>query len=73
MITYYLATNEVDVFHYGQKLEGMEVITGQPKLFFYNTKEEFIAALQSYGQQYQELTTTEDASIFPLPEPPLPE
>tara|TARA_R110000868_G_scaffold178807_2_gene418647 strand:- start:150 stop:362 length:213 start_codon:yes stop_codon:yes gene_type:complete len=65
MITYYLATDKVDVFHYGQKLEGMEVSTGQPNLFFYNTKEELITALELYGQQYQEPTMIEDAPIEP--------
>ena len=62
---WYLATNEVDVFHYGQKLEDMEVSTGQPNLFFYDTKEELITTLESYGQQYQEPTMIEDAPIEP--------
>lgn len=66
MITYYLATNEVDVFHYGQKLEGTEVSTGQPNLFFYDTKEELITVLESYGQQYQEPIIIEDIPVEPL-------
>ena len=62
---YYLATNEVDVFHYGEMEDSMEIVTGQPNLFFYNTKEELITALESYGQQYQESTIIEDILIEP--------
>jgi len=44
MTTYYLATNEIDVFHYGEIEDGMDIVTGQPILLFYNTKEELISA-----------------------------
>jgi hypothetical protein len=75
---WYLATNEIDVFHYGSMEEEWQITTGQPNLFFYNTKEELIIVLESFGQQYQEPTiiedTTEDAPIEPLIiEPPLPD
>jgi hypothetical protein len=77
MITYYLATNEVDVFHYGKMENSMDIVTGQPILLFYNTKEELISALESYEQQYQEPitveNTSEDVIIPPITEPPLPE
>jgi hypothetical protein len=77
MTTYYLATNEMGVFHYGEMEDGMDIVTGQPILLFYNTKEELITALEAYGQQYQEPTSIEDMSesIAPLPniEPPLPD
>lgn len=77
MTTYYLATNEVDVFHYGEMKDGMDVVTGQPILLFYNTKEELIIALESYGQQYQEPTviedTSEDTITPPITELPLPD
>ena len=74
MIKWYLATNEIDVFHYGSMEEEWEITTGQPKLFFYNTKEELIIVLESYRQQYQEPDTIED-NPFPIPtlEPSLPE
>jgi hypothetical protein len=62
---YYLATNEVDVFHYGEMEDSMEIVTGQPNLFFYNTKEELIVVLESYGQQHQESTIIEDIPIEP--------
>ncbi len=62
---YYLATNEVDVFHYGEIEDGMDVVTGQPKLLFFDSKEELAAVLESYGQQYQEpiYQNTEDPQI----------
>lgn len=74
---WYLATNEIDIFHYGTMEEEWEITTGQPNLFFYNTKEELIVALELYGQQYQEPIIIGDASedaIIPLTiEPPLPD
>jgi hypothetical protein len=73
---WYLATNEIDIFHYGTMEEEWQITTGQPMLFFYNTKEELIIALELYGQQYQEPNvienTTENTSINPPTiEPPL--
>ncbi len=53
---WYLATNEIDIFHYGPMEDDMETTTGQPKLFFYTTKEELINVLTSYGQLYQSTT-----------------
>ena len=51
---YYLATNEVDVFHYGEMEDTMEFTTGQPVSFMYDTKEELIAKLTEYGHEYQD-------------------
>ena len=51
---YYLATNEVDVFHYGEMEDDMEFTTGQPVSFLYDTKEELVTALTGYGQEYQD-------------------
>lgn len=51
---YYLATNEVDVFHYGEMEDTCEFTTGQPVSFLYDTKEELVTALTGYGQEYQE-------------------
>ena len=71
---WYLATNEIDVFHYGTIEEEWEITTGQPNLFFYNSKEELIAILESYEQQYQEPTIVENLILEDTPqEPPLPE
>ena len=71
---WYLATNEIDVFHYGTIEEEWEITTGQPNLFFYNSKEELIAILESYEQQYQEPTIVENVILEDTPpEPPLPE
>ena len=75
---YYLATNEIDVFHYGPINNNQTLETGQPFLYYYNTKEELTNILESFGQQYQEPIMIEDIddSVPLLPsilEPPLPE
>jgi hypothetical protein len=71
---WYLATNEIDIFHYGTMEEEWQITTGQPMLFFYNTKEELIIALELYEQQYLEPDIIEDTSSpIPISEPPLPE
>jgi hypothetical protein len=67
---YYLATNEVDVFHYGEMEDTSIFTTGQPASFLYDTKEELVTALTGYGQEYQEpqvldLVVSEDQ----IPEP----
>jgi len=71
---YYLATNEVDVFHYGEMEDTSIFTTGQPVSFLYDTKEELVTALTGYGQEYQEPTIIENIALEDtLPEPPLPE
>lgn len=71
---WYLATNEIDIFHYGVMEEEWEITTGQPNLLFYNTKEELITALDYYGQQYHDSNTIEDTyDTAPDIDPLLPE
>jgi hypothetical protein len=64
---WYLATNETDVFHYGELIEGANVTTGQPKLDYFETKEDLIAALATYNQEYSEPDNGE-IDVPPLPE-----
>jgi len=64
---YYLATNEIDVFHYGELFEEANVTTGQPKLDYFETKEDLVAALASYNQEFI------DPNLEELSQPPLPE
>jgi hypothetical protein len=64
---WYLATNETDVFHYGELFEGANVTTGQPKLDYFETKEDLIAALATYNQEYSEPDNGE-VDVPPLPE-----
>lgn len=67
---YYLATNEVDVFHYGEMEDTCEFTTGQPVSFLYNTKEELVTTLTGYGQEYQEPQVIEvESPASPLAEP----
>jgi len=52
---YYLATDKVDVFHYGEyDPETQTVSTGQPFYMEFDTKEELIAELQKYNIDYEE-------------------
>ena len=55
MNRYFLATNEIDVFHYGLLIEDQQVATGQPKLFYFDTEAELITALENYDQIYKPL------------------
>jgi hypothetical protein len=64
---WYLATNENDVFHYGELFEGSIVTTGQPKLVYFETKEDLVLELANYGQEYI------DPTILELIEPHFPE
>jgi hypothetical protein len=67
---YYLATNEVDVFHYGEMEDSSIFTTGQPVSFLYDTKEELVTALTGYGQEYQEPQVIEvEFPASPLAEP----
>lgn len=67
---WYLATNENDVFHYGELSEESIVTTGQPKLVYFETKEDLVLELANYGQTFIDPTVIE-LSEQPLPEPPL--
>lgn len=42
---YYLATNNIDVFHFGSCEEECEITTGQPTLNFYTTEDELAQTL----------------------------
>ena len=63
---YYLATNEVDIFHYGEMEDTCEFTTGQPVSFLYDTKEELVTALTGYGHEYQ------DPQVLDMQGPELP-
>ncbi|WP_317899416.1 hypothetical protein [Aurantibacillus circumpalustris] len=49
-----MATNETTVFHYGGLIEGQQVVTGQPELFLFPTKQLLIDKLKTYNQEYKE-------------------
>ena len=54
---YFLAHNEIDVFHYGELLEGQVIETGQPFLEYFNTLDELKDRLVILGVEYQEPST----------------
>ena len=56
-MTYFLAHNEIDVFHYGELLEGQVIQTGQPFLEYFNTLDELKDHLVILGTEYQKPST----------------
>ena len=60
---WYLATNEINVFHYGEISDNAVVTTGQPNLDYFDSKEDLVKSLTSYGQIYVDLNSKE----FDLP------
>lgn len=61
---YYLATNETDIFHFGEMEEESILTTGQPRVFYFNTEQELINKLtqltgdSNYYQNNQPLSPT---------------
>jgi hypothetical protein len=56
---YFLAHNEIDVFHYGELKDEQFVETGQPILLFFETEQELIDKLQEYNVEYNTNTSIE--------------
>jgi len=52
MNKFYLAHNEVNVFHYGSLQENQIVTTGQPFLEYFETEQGLIDRLLELGQEY---------------------
>ena len=52
MNNFYLAHNEIDVFHYGSIKEGQTVTTGQPLLEYFETEQGLIDRVLELGQEY---------------------
>jgi len=68
---YYLATNETDIFHFGEMEEGSVLTTGQPKVFYFDTEQKLIDKLtQLTGDSnfYQNNKPTEEL-FFPPSNP----
>lgn len=63
-MSYFLAHNETDVFHYGKLLEGQVVETGQPHLEYFNSLQELKDRLNFFNVEYTENTDAD------LPEEP---
>lgn len=54
---WYLATNEVDVFHYGKLEEGFVLTSGQPVVLYFDSQSELEEELEKYGQEYIDPST----------------
>ena len=52
MNNFYLAHNEVDVFHYGSLQANQTVTTGQPFLEYFETEQLLIDRVLELGQEY---------------------
>ena len=48
-MTYFLAHNSIDIFHYGEVNDGQVVSTGQPNLEYFNSLDELKDRLISFG------------------------
>ena len=66
---YFLAHNEIDVFHYGQISEEQSVTTGQPILKFFDTSEELNLELSIYGREIEGY----HEAIYDLPQDSFPD
>jgi len=68
MIKYYLATDKVDVFHWGSyDDETQQLSTGQPHLELFDSEEELHKVLDEYGVDYSEPTIEEQDPELLLP------
>jgi hypothetical protein len=52
MNNFYLAHNEIDVFHYGNLQANQTVTTGQPFLEYFETEQGLIDRVLELGQEY---------------------
>ena len=68
---YFIATNKIDVFHFGEIVEGGDIATGQPYIMFYTTEQEMIDALAELTGDPEYYTThTDDTESLFFSEPP---
>ncbi len=67
-MSYFLAHNESDVFHYGELLEGQIIETGQPHLEYFNTLQELKDRLTFFNVEYIENIENIDAELPEEPE-----
>lgn len=68
---YFIATNKVDVFHFGGIVEDGDIATGQPYITFYTTEQEMIDALNELtGDPEYYATHNDDTESLLFSEPP---
>jgi hypothetical protein len=63
-MTYFLAHNSVDIFHYGELNDSQVVSTGQPNLEYFNTLDELKDRLSSFGVVCNENNYPNDLDIL---------
>jgi hypothetical protein len=57
---YYLAHNEIDVFHYGELKDGQVIETGQPYLEFFDNLNDLKIRVNSFGLEFDENYNSND-------------
>ncbi len=67
---YYLATNEIDVFHFGEMEEEWVLTTGQPKTFYFDTEQKLINKLTQLTGDPQYYQNNLSIPLLPDPIPP---
>jgi hypothetical protein len=69
---YYLATNEIDIFHFGEIEEEAVLTTGQPKVFYFNTEVELKNKVNTLAKDSTYYDTIAYPELDPLSIPPIP-
>ncbi len=69
---YYLATNEIDIFHFGIIEEGSILTTGQPKVFYFNTEIELKNKVNTLSEDstYYDTKVAQESNILSVPSNP---
>jgi hypothetical protein len=69
---YYLATNEIDIFHFGMIEEESILTTGQPKVFYFDTKNELKNKINTLAKDptYYDTKVAQESNILSVPSNP---
>jgi hypothetical protein len=60
---YFLAHNEVNIFHYSSLADSQTVTSAQPFLEYFNTEEELMARLLELNQEYISTTLINQSGL----------
>jgi hypothetical protein len=69
---YYLATNEIEIFHFGKIGDESVLTTGQPKVFYFNTEIELKNKVNTLAKDptYYDTRVAQESNILSLPSNP---
>jgi hypothetical protein len=63
---YYLATNEIDIFHFGEIEDESILTTGQPKVFYFDSEDELKNKVNILSKDFTYYDTIKSQEIDPL-------